>query len=89
MSNIEKDKTKQINDIVAIVKLVSLLFTGMIFIQYAFKNDADIIDKLIYSESIVLGFSFLIMLLLSIYILWTLSIKNKMNEIMMRLQIDR
>lgn len=80
MSNIEKDKTKQINDIVAIVKLVSLLFTGMIFIQYAFKNDADIINKLIYSESIVLGFSFLIMLLLSIYILWTLSIKNKMNE---------
>lgn len=80
MSNIEKDKCKQINDIVAIVKLASLLFTGMIFIQFVFRDNDNIIDHMIYSEYIVLAFSFVIMLLLSIYILWTLSIKYKMKK---------
>ena len=39
MNKIENNKRKQINDIVSVVKLSSLMFTAIIFFQYFFKNN--------------------------------------------------
>ena len=38
MNEIDKNKYKQLNDIVAVVKISTLLFTGMIIIQYFFSD---------------------------------------------------
>ena len=37
MNKIENNKRKQINDIVSVVKLSSLMFTTIIFFQYFLK----------------------------------------------------
>lgn len=76
MSDIESNKYKQINDIVAIVKLASLLFTGMILLQCFFKENK--FRETIYTEYSVIGAGFLTFLLLFIYILWSFSTSYKM-----------
>ena len=37
MGNLENDKQKKIQEIVSIVKLASLLFSGIVFLRYFFK----------------------------------------------------
>ncbi|MBM7835280.1 bifunctional diguanylate cyclase/phosphohydrolase [Clostridium sardiniense] len=78
MSDIESNKYKQINDIVAIVKLASLLFTGMILLQCFFKENSKI--NIVFIEYSILGFGFIIFLLLFIYILWSFSTSNKISS---------
>lgn len=78
MNDIESNKYKQINDIVAIVKLASLLFTGMILLQCFFKQSKSYYN--IYAEYSVIGAGFLTFLLLFIYILWSFSTSDKISS---------
>lgn len=78
MNDIESNKYKQINDIVAIVKLASLLFTGMILLQCFFKQNK--FHESIYAEYSVIGAGFVTFLLLFIYILWSFSTSDKMSS---------
>lgn len=77
MSDIESNKYKQINDIVAIVKLASLLFTGMILLQCFFKENK--LKQPIYTEYSIIGVGFLTFLMLFIYILWSFSTSNRIS----------
>ena len=43
MKNVRSDRQKQINDIVSVVKLSSLLFIGIILCKEFIKNDSLII----------------------------------------------
>ena len=45
MKEIESDKYKKIDDIVQIVKLVSVVFTGMVLIQCFFDKSNIYIEK--------------------------------------------
>ncbi len=78
MNDIESNKYKQINDIVAIVKLASLLFTGMILLQCFFKQNK--FHESIYAEYSVIGAGFVTFLLLFIYILWSFSTSDKISS---------
>ncbi|MEG1829633.1 MAG: diguanylate cyclase, partial [Cellulosilyticaceae bacterium] len=46
MPNIKKNKEEQINNIVSVIKLVSLLFCGIILFKYILDNESktDIIE---------------------------------------------
>lgn len=78
MNVIKNDKRKQINDMVSVVKLASLMFTGIIFFQYFFDNEVSnilISDKQSASMLILIaGLMFLF-----IYLLWAFT-SNKRVE---------
>ena len=76
MENIKNDKQKQINDIVSVVKLSSLLFIGIILCKYFYKMDSS----MLYSYyTYIYIFTPLIGLML-IYFIWTFSTKNKIKN---------
>ncbi|GAB6169476.1 diguanylate cyclase [Clostridium carnis] len=76
MNKIEGDKRKQINDIVSISKLASLLFTAIILFQYYFS------DNIIKGERLDINYNLLsattiISILVLIYFLWAFSSRDK------------
>ncbi|WP_411168825.1 diguanylate cyclase [Clostridium sp. MB05] len=79
MNKIDKDKRKQINDIVSIVKLASLMFTAIIFFQYFF-NDNEFLDNLVYQQIMFMALGVVMLLLLAIYVLWSFSLNDKINK---------
>ncbi len=79
MKTINEDRRKQINDMVSIVKLASLMFTAIIFFQYIFKEN-EILDNLISQRIIIVGVGFVILLLLAIYMIWSLSLNSGINK---------
>lgn len=86
MSKIESNKTKQVNDILSVVKLSSLLFSGMGFYEYAFSINKAIIksSNVYYMEVIIAG----ILILSLVYCIWAFSTINKFNnENIHRIQI--
>jgi diguanylate cyclase (GGDEF)-like protein len=75
----KNDKYKQINDIVSMVKLSSLLFTGIILCKYFFKD----INTTIYLSKTYSTFIYLfipLMMLILIYFVWTFSTKSKIKN---------
>ncbi|WP_195262784.1 MULTISPECIES: diguanylate cyclase [unclassified Clostridium] len=64
---------------VSIVKLASLMFTAIIFFQYIFKEN-EILDNLISQRIIIVGVGFVILLLLAIYMIWSLSLNSGINK---------
>ena len=79
MNNIEKSKHRQVDDIVAIVKIVTLLFIGMIFSQCFFtKNIA--FENMIYTQYGMLGIFFITFLLLFIYAIWMVYKPKKIKK---------
>lgn len=78
MSKIESNKTKQINDILSVVKLSSLLFSGMGFYEYALNINKAIVksSNVYYMEIIIAG----IMILSLIYCIWAFSTINRFSS---------
>lgn len=80
MNFINKDRRKQINDMVSIVKLLSLMFTGIIFLQYFFDNN-EFFNNLQYQQFIFMTVGFIVLLSLSIYVIWSFSLCNKIKKV--------
>lgn len=79
MNNVQDEKKKQINEIVSIVKLASLLLTGIILCRYIFVIDVQNINSSEAYYTIVCLFIPL-MIFLSIYFMWTFSTNNKFKK---------
>ncbi|MCM8710259.1 diguanylate cyclase [Clostridium sp. SYSU_GA19001] len=78
MIKIDSDKSKQISNILSVVKLSSLLFSGLIFLEYFLGSDNPILN---YSNSAYTLFWILgILILTSIYFIWTFSAVKKFNR---------
>ena len=82
MGDLEKAKQKKIWEIVSIIKLASLLFSGIVFLRYFFYG-SDLtknIEKTYYNLfSYFGGILILVFILLLVYFLWSFSIVKKIN----------
>lgn len=79
MKTVKNDKQKQINDIVSVVKLCSLLLTGIILSKEFMKHNAlSLYAPTAYYTIICLFIPFMILIL--IYVAWSFSIKNKIKS---------
>lgn len=79
MKDVQDNRQKQINDIVTIVKLLSILFTGIILSRYFFKD----INHIMSLSKTYFTFIFLfipLMILLLIYFAWNFSDRNKIKN---------
>lgn len=90
MKSIKNDKQKQINDIVSVVKLFSLLLMGINLCKYVFKDSGSVIylTKTYYTFT----YLFIPLIIVSlIYFGWTFSttnkIKNKYGDILNKIEI--
>lgn len=79
MKSITNNRVKQINDMVSIVKLASLMFTAIIFFQYFFDENGVTLDKFYDRVSLIPIFGVAVMLLF-IYILWAFATENKWKK---------
>ncbi|MBB6622294.1 diguanylate cyclase [Clostridium gasigenes] len=79
MNKIENNKRKQINDIVSVVKLSSLMVTTIIFFQYYFKNNMFTIDYIYNSYGFQAG-AMGAVLLFFVYFIWSCSFNKKISE---------
>lgn len=80
---INKDRLKQINDMVSIVKLASLMFTAIILFQDIF-NENEFLNNLAYQQVIFVAIGVVMLLLLGIYLLWAFSLNSKIDKIKFR-----
>ncbi|KGK87760.1 diguanylate cyclase [Clostridium sp. HMP27] len=76
MSNFEIDKHKRIYEILSIVKISSLLFSGIAFLRRYFDNNDSLIEN-VKSYYSYLSYVIFIMLLSLIYIIWTFATTKK------------
>lgn len=79
MVSMKNNRLKEINDMVSIVKLASLLFTGIIFFQYFF-DEKKINGSAAYAQSASTGIMIAVLILLFIYILWSFPSIKRMNK---------
>ena len=79
MDKIQRDRYKQIDEIVAIVKLGSLLFAGLIFLQYFFKRCSKF-ENYLYIQYSIIWTGIIVCLLLFIYLIWVLCTSKKFKE---------
>lgn len=79
MVSMKNKRLKEINDMVSIVKLASLLFTGIIFFQYFF-DEKKINGSAAYAQSASTGIMIAVLILLFIYILWSFPSIKRMNK---------
>ena len=80
MNNIrnDKQKQKQINDMVSVVKFCSLLFSGVVFFEYYFKKDSGIYGfNYLFSMNIIILYT---LILSMIYLLWSFSTNKKFEN---------
>ncbi|OSA89393.1 UNVERIFIED_ORG: diguanylate cyclase [Clostridium botulinum] len=89
MKIIKDDKQKQINDIVSVVKLSSLLFVGIILCKQFIENNSSAIWEINnYYKYVFLCTP--LMALILIYLLWTFSngnkIKNKYGKVLNKIE---
>ncbi|MCR1951708.1 diguanylate cyclase [Clostridium sp. DSM 100503] len=79
MNSIKHNKRKQINDMVSVVKLSSLMFTAIIFFQYFFQ-DNKVLDGLVNKQFIFMAVGVGTVLLLFIYVVWSFSGSSKVKS---------
>lgn len=79
MRKMKNNRLKEINDMVSIVKLASLMFTGIIFFQYFFDTD-KVSQDMIYLQSASMGIIIAGLILLFIYFLWSFPSANRMDK---------
>ncbi|SDO74277.1 bifunctional diguanylate cyclase/phosphohydrolase [Clostridium gasigenes] len=79
MNKIENNKRKQINNIVSVVKLSSLMFTTIIFFQYFFGKNIFAQESIYknYGMNVVAMGAFLLFL---VYFIWSCSFNKKISE---------
>lgn len=79
MNNVRNDREKQINDIVSVVNLSSLLFIGIILCKELVKNNTLVLD--VSKSYYKYAFLFVpLMMLILIYFVWSFSSKNKIRN---------
>lgn len=78
MESVKNNKQKQIKDIVSVVKLSSLLLIGVILSRNFIKNNSSSVWSSEIYYTVICLFTPLIALIL-IYLLWTISNKNKIS----------
>jgi diguanylate cyclase (GGDEF)-like protein len=79
MNKIDQNKRKQINDIVSVVKLSSLLFSGMGFFKFFLEHlniPVDNSDFMFAKDVIIVTILFLAF----VYFIWAFSATKKLNE---------
>ncbi|MBE6054455.1 MAG: diguanylate cyclase [Clostridium sartagoforme] len=79
MNRIKTNRLKEINDIVTIVKLASLLFTSIIFFQYLLKGE-EVLNNWVYRQLMLIAVGGILLFLLAIYLLWAISLEEKINK---------
>jgi diguanylate cyclase (GGDEF)-like protein len=77
MSKIQVDKQKQINDILSVVKLSSLLFSGMGFFKFIYSH--NIVDNSIIDIFPIYLITAAILILTLVYYMWTFSTNKKLT----------
>lgn len=78
MKNVRHDRAKQINDIVSVVKLSTLLIMGIILCENFIKNNSLMWSPKTYYTIICLFVPLMILIL--IYLAWVFSTKNKVKN---------
>ena len=78
MKNVRNDRPKQINDIVSVVKLSTLLIMGIILCKNFIKKNSLIWAPETYYTIICLFVPLMILIL--IYLAWAFSTKNKIKN---------
>lgn len=78
MISLEYSKQKKIHEILSIVKLSSLLFSGIIFLRY-FSNDKSNIENTTYANYSLMSYFCVLFLLSFIYFVWTFSTIKKFD----------
>lgn len=78
MKRVKDDKKKQVNDIISVVKLSSLLFVGIILCREFIKNTNSQVWEISYYYQYVFLCAPLMIITL-VYCAWTFSIKNKIR----------
>ncbi len=79
MVSIKSNRLKEINDMVSVVKLASLMFTGIIFFQYFFDEE-KIDNGFLEKQTASMGIFIAGLILLFIYLLWSFPTRNRMNR---------
>ncbi|MBU3112997.1 bifunctional diguanylate cyclase/phosphohydrolase [Clostridium lacusfryxellense] len=80
MGNLENDKQKKIQEIVSIIKLASLLFSGIIFLRYFFNgNDLMKATEETYYNPFLYFSVILVLILVLIYFIWSFSTIKKIK----------
>ena len=80
MGNLKDDKQKKIKEIVSIIKLASLLFSGIVFLRYYFYGSdlLKITEKAYFNFFAYCGV-IVVLILLLIYFIWSFSIVKKID----------
>ena len=76
MNKIKNNRSKEINDMVSIVKFTSLLFTAIIIFQYLLNGN----EEIVFQQIKVLAIVGIVLFLLAIYLLWALSLGERINK---------
>ncbi len=79
MNKVEKNKEKQITEIVSVVKLSSLLFVGIIICKYVFTDQGLVTDTALAYYTIM-SIVLPIFVLVLIYFMWTFSSEGKLKS---------
>ena len=79
MDYVQNNKKKQINEIVSVVKLASLLLTAIILCKYLFSVDGQMLNSPEAYYTIVCLFVPLLFLI-AIYFTWTFSTDNRFKN---------
>ncbi|MCB2305540.1 diguanylate cyclase [Clostridium estertheticum] len=79
MGDLKENKQKKIREIVSIVKLAALLFSGIVLLRYFFKGNtiAEVIVDTNYS---FISFFIVILILLSVYFIWSMATVEKVDS---------
>ncbi|MBX4264594.1 diguanylate cyclase [Clostridium estertheticum] len=79
MGDLKENKQKKIREIVSIVKLAALLFSGIVLLRYFFKGNtiAEVIVDTNYS---FISFFIVILILLSVYFIWSMATIKKIDS---------
>ncbi|GAA0084357.1 diguanylate cyclase [Clostridium sp. CTA-7] len=79
MKSVKNNRLKQINDMVSIVKLAALMFTGIIFFEYFFDEN-KLYSDVVYTQYSSMTVFIAGLILLFIYFIWSVSSNNKFNK---------
>ncbi|MPQ44903.1 bifunctional diguanylate cyclase/phosphohydrolase [Clostridium tarantellae] len=77
MNKIERNKTTKVNEILSIVKLASVLFSAIAFLQFIFNEN---INNIPIHFSGILTMFVIVSIILLIYLVWSFSTYNKFEK---------
>ncbi|APC39357.1 bifunctional diguanylate cyclase/phosphohydrolase [Clostridium estertheticum] len=78
MDHLKENKQKKIQEIVSIVKLAALLFSGIVLLRYFFKGNT-IAEVTVDTNYNFISFFVVILILLSVYFMWSMATVEKID----------